>query len=63
MMFLGKLLTALIGNDDVIVDSGLAKKPFCHFAVWTGKLARNNKAQKTTVVPGRKSQGQTRKEH
>ena len=36
MMFLGKLLTALIGNDDVIVDSGLAKKPFCHFAVWTG---------------------------
>ena len=36
MMLLGKLLTALIGNDDVIVDSGLAKKPFCHFAVWTG---------------------------
>lgn len=36
MMFLGKLLIALIGNDDVIVDSGLAKKPFCHFAVWTG---------------------------
>ena len=34
MMFLGKLLTALIGNDDVIVDSGLAKKPFCHFVVW-----------------------------